>query len=346
MTWTPSFCKACWFLKVIFFWIYKLFWKIWKISTWLSPQRCVSTFLGTFLHTCPELQAFIFLFFYPSLKSRPNFQLASRFADWGLLSQWELLPESCIEFHFSQLCCQSQFLGPDSQWCESTQGHQKSDCQRSLSFVFNEQLPYGFPFPLSSDVPASLLLLPYLIRAYDRKASHCLELLERQSTAASSSCLSICIFVAQQRCSVHHRHWAWLLFSAKTNYTLPSCASSSLIFPSISLVTRTRALSFLVFKCLHCSLHCRPQPKAQQLPQGQRGTEGRGWAREAARESRGLSQKVVLQCNFEKGRLWPTHRMTGCKRWHLKTLTFPTVGRVVVLLFQVTPLTRLTNNNN
>lgn len=33
-------------------------------------------------------------------------------------------------------------------------------------------------FPLSSDVPASLLLLPY-----DRKASHCLELLEKQSTA-------------------------------------------------------------------------------------------------------------------------------------------------------------------
>lgn len=226
------------------------------------------------------------------------------------------------------------------------QGHQKSDCQRSPTFVFSEQLPHGFPFPLSSDLPASLLLLPYLIRAYDRKASHCLELLEKQSTAASSSCLPICVFVAQQQCSVHYRHWAWLLFASKTHYTLPSCVSSSLIFPCIPLVTRTRALSFLVFKCLHCSLHRRPQPRARQLPPGQRGTVGRGWTREAARESRGMSLRAALRRSFEKGKLWPTHRVTGCKRWLLKTLTFPTVGRVVVLLFQVTPLTRLTNNNN
>lgn len=190
MVCTPSFCKACWFLKVIFFWIYKLFWKIWQISTWLSPQRCVCTFLGTFLHTCPELQAFIFFFFFPSLKSRPNFQLAKQICRLGFAEpmgtvNWSLhgVTQLC-----SQLCCHSQ-------WWECTQGHQKSDCQKSPSFVSSEQLPYGFPFPLSSD-SESLLLLPYLIRAYDRKAGHCLELLEQQSTAASSSCLSISIFVA------------------------------------------------------------------------------------------------------------------------------------------------------
>lgn len=312
----------------------------------IKPTKVCFHILGYILTYLPRASGFHLFFFSLLYNQGQIFNWQSRSADWGLLSQWELLPEACMELHCSQLCCHSQFLGPDSQLCESMQGHQKSDCQRSLSFVSSEKLPYGFPFPLSSDVPASLLLLPYLIRAYDRKASHCLELLEKQSTAACSSCLSICIFVAQQQCSVHHRHWAWLLLASKTHCTLPSCVSSSLIFPSIPVVTRRGALSFLVFKCLPCSWHCRPRPRAWQLSPGQRGTVGRGWAREAARESRGMSLKAVLQCYLEKRKLWPTYRVTGCKQWHLKTLTFPTVGRVVVLLFQVTPLTRLTNNNN
>lgn len=172
----------------------------------IKPTKVCFYILAYILTYLPRASGF-YLFFSSLLYNQGQiFNWQSTSADWGLLSQWELLPEACIELHCSQLCCHSQFLGPDSQLCESTQGHQKSDCQRSLSFVSSEQLPYGSPFPLSPDVPASLLLLPYLIRAYDRKASHCLELLEKQSTAASSSCLSICIFVAQQQCSVHHRH--------------------------------------------------------------------------------------------------------------------------------------------
>lgn len=345
MVYSPSFCKACWFLKMISSEIYKLFRKIWQISTWLSPQRYVSTFLGTFLHTCPELQAFIFFFFIFSLLYNQGqvFNWQSRSADWGLLSQWELLPEACIELHCSQLCCHSQFLGPHSQLGESTQGHQKSDCQESLSFVSSEQLPHGLPFPLSSDVPASLLLLPSLIRAYHRKASHCLELLEKQSTAASSSCLSIRIIVAQQQCSVHHRHWAWLLLASKTHYTLPSCVSSSLISPSIPLVTRTGALSFLVFKCRHCSRPCRPRPRAWQLSSGQGGTVGRGWT---AKESKGMSLKAGLQC-LEIGK---RKAVTNTESDRLQTLTSENPdlshGGESCCAAAPTSLTRLTNNNN
>lgn len=156
----------------------------------IKPTKVCLYILGYILTYLPRASGFYLFFFFPSLKSRPNFQLAKQICRLGFAEPMGTVTWSLhgVTRLCSQLCCHSQ-------WWESTQGHQKSDCQKSPSFVSSEQLPCGFPFPLSSD-SESLLLLPYLIRAYDRKAGHCLELLEQQSTAASSSCLSISIFVA------------------------------------------------------------------------------------------------------------------------------------------------------
>lgn len=163
MAWTPSI-HWC-FLKVIFFWTCKLLWKIWQIPTWLSPQSCVSTFLGTFVHTCTELQALFFLpfFFSSSLKPRPNFQSAKYICRSEFTKPMRNITRSLhTQLPCSQLCSRFQFLGPDSHslaWiCIRPPENLLPEITR---LYFSEQLSYGFFFPLSSDVLVTFLLLLY-----------------------------------------------------------------------------------------------------------------------------------------------------------------------------------------
>lgn len=207
------------------------------------------------------------------------------------------------EFHCSQLCCHSHFLGPGSQWCETRQGHQKSDGQRSLSFVFSEQLPHGMLWCACIPSPAPSWQKGKSLPGAPREAKHsCKAPHAFPSAFLCHSSNALCITATEPDCCC----------LPKTHCTLPSCVSSSLIFPSIPPVTGTAALSFLAFQCLHCW----PQPRAWQLSLGQRGAVGRGWTWEAARESRGTSLRVILQGNFEIGKL-----KSDCKQWHLKTLS-------------------------
>lgn len=154
--------KFTWcFSKGIFFWTCKLLWKIWQISTWLSPQSCVSTFLGTFLHNCTELQAFFFLF--SSLKPRPNFQSAKQICRSEFTKPMRNITWSLhTQLLCSQQCCHAQFLGPDSHslaWI--CIGPPEIRLPEITHLYFSEQLPYGFSFPFSSNVLVSSLLLPY-----------------------------------------------------------------------------------------------------------------------------------------------------------------------------------------
>lgn len=109
--------------------------------------------------------------------------------------------------------------------------------------------------------------------------------------------------------------------ASKTHYTLPSCVSSSLIFPSIPLVTRTGALSFLVLKCLPCSRRCRPQPRAWQLSLGQRhcgeGVDLGG----SKREQRNVPESSTFNFHCPSVQLRKRKAVTNTESDRLQTVT-------------------------
>lgn len=309
-------------------------------------------FLHSWVHSYIAAWSFRLFFFF--LNQGQIFNQQSRYADLGLLSQWEVLPEACKQGYSALSWAPLSVSGARLSAGVNRHRVTRNLVARDPSLLSLASDCYvDFPFYLASiySCPFSHFMIESQVIA--RTSS----MRGRQSTAASSPCISICIFAAQifyllqQQCSAHHRNRAHLLSTtkdARAHYTLSSCMSSSLIFPSISLVRGTRVLSFLVFKRLHCSLHCQPQPRAQQLPLGQRGIVRRGWTKEAARESRGMSLESVFPCDFEKENLWPTHRVIG---YRVQTVASENPdlshgGESCCAAVLSNSSTRLTNNNN